>query len=192
MAGKRVIGSIIASVILSVVITGGVSYLILPIVFPNMTKEEEGIVLQSIYSETSTPALLADNNLTYQKIPDTEASITIQENSKISVTFNAMFMLMLDSSFQMSCVFNISIVIPGYGNQSYTIVYFRGGTSVSAFVPVNFYGTFVTDPLPANTYQVEVYWKSFVDPSGDNYLWLNSFLNLYIENPRSLTLLELT
>jgi hypothetical protein len=202
MAGKRIVGSIIASVVLSVGITGGLSFFVLPIIYPNMIQtptcecdppiyECEGIVLQSVYAEFNTEGMIAYDNTTFQKIPDTEASITIQENSTISVTFNAMFYLILESSYSGGCVYNITLVVNGYGNQTYSIAYLKEGTGARV-IPINFYATFLTDPLSAGTYLVEVYWKSYIGINPYHSLVLNNIIDLYLENPRSLWLLELT
>jgi hypothetical protein len=194
MSKKSLVGSIIVSVALSAIITGGLSFFILPIIYPNMiqapTFEDEGIVLQSMYTEFNTEGIVTYNNITFQKIPDTEVSITIQENSKISVTFNAMFILFLESSYSGACAYNISLVVNGYGNQTYTILYDKEGTG-ARLIPINFYVTFITDPLSAGTYLVEVYWKSYTNANPDHSLVLNKVVGLYFENPRSLMILEL-
>ncbi|MHA1986743.1 MAG: hypothetical protein ACW98D_08900 [Promethearchaeota archaeon] len=189
MSGKGIIGSIVASVTLSAIITGGLSFLILPIIYPNM-KQDEGIVLQEVYVEFNTAANITYNNISYQKIPDTEASITIKENSKLSITFNAMFMLLLEASYSGACAYNISLVVNGYGNKTYTIAYIKDGTGLR-LIPINFYATFITGTLSTGTYLVEVYWKSYNDVNPDHSLLLNDVYGEYLENPRSLILLEL-
>ncbi|MHA2086931.1 MAG: hypothetical protein ACW972_01555 [Promethearchaeota archaeon] len=194
MAKKGLVGGIIASILLSVMITGGLSFFVLPIIYPNMIQtpsfEDEGIVLQSVYAEFNTSAIIAYDNITFQKIPDTEASITIQENSTISVTFNAIFMLILNSSYSGSCVYNISLVVNGYGNQTYTIAYLKDGIG-QRVIPINLYVTFITSPLSAGPYLVEVYLKSYIGINNDHSLALNKVMGQYFENPRSLLLLEL-
>jgi hypothetical protein len=185
MADKRILGSILASVIISVAISGGFSLVML-----SMIQEDEGIVLQSVYTESNAAASISYENTTYQKIPDTEASITIQSNSKIAVTFNAMFMIVLGASYSGGCLYNISIVVNGYGNQSFSIVYLKDGTG-TRIIPINFYVTFITDPLSAGTYLVEVYWKSYVNVNPDHALALNYVGGQYIDTTRSLWLLEL-
>ncbi|MHA1883583.1 MAG: hypothetical protein ACW96S_00905 [Promethearchaeota archaeon] len=190
MSGKRLVASIIASVALSVIITGGLTFLVLPIVYPNM-QQDEGIVLQSVYAEFDTEGIINYDNITYQKIPDTEVPITIQENSKISVTFHVMFFLVLGASYSGGCVYNISIVVNGYGNQSYSIVYYKDGTG-TRIIPINFYVTYLTGSLSAGTYLVEVYWKSYININPDHALALNYVGGQFLENPRSLLLLELT
>ena len=196
MAEKGKAGAIITSVVLSIIITGGASYLLLPFVYPNMKgsfiTEDNGIVVQSIYTEINTPCNITDGNLTYSKIPDTEASMTIRNNSRISVTFDVIFNMALDPSFSFAAIYNISIVVSGWGNKTYSILYYLDGAGgVARMVPIHFHATFITDPLPAGSYQVEVYWKSYVDQSGDNYLWLGRFYSESVTNPRSILLHEL-
>lgn len=99
-------------------------------------------------------------------------------------------MLVLDSPFFLSCAYNISLVVNGFGNQTYTIIYYQNGPTKGKFLPINFYVTFITDPLSAGIYLIEVYWKSYVDAIGDNFLELNNIQSIFIQNPRSLTLLE--
>jgi hypothetical protein len=154
-------------------------------------REDDGIILQSIYTEFDTPGNISDADLVFQKIPDTEASITVKENSRISVTFNAIFMIFIDSSLTLTTAYNLSIVVQGYGNKSFTILYYQRSTTASKLLLYNFHDTFITDPLTAGTYKVELFWKSVVDPAGDNYLVLNDFLGMYIVNPRFLLLSEL-
>jgi hypothetical protein len=100
-----------------------------------------------------------------------------------------MFNLAIESA--QAYAFNISIVVSGYGNQTYTIIYYRDASSSPEMLPVNFHGTFVTDPLPEGTYLVEIHWKSYIDKVGDNYLWLNALFAEKFENPLTLILLEL-
>ncbi|MFX1457021.1 MAG: hypothetical protein ACFFDB_16725 [Promethearchaeota archaeon] len=190
MSGKGLVGGIIASVALSVIIISGLSFFVLPLVYPNM-QQDEGIVLQSVYAEFDTEGIIYYDNITYQKIPDTEASITIQENSKISITFNAIFYLVLGAPYSGGCSYNISILVNGYGNQSYSIAYYKDGTG-TRIIPINFCVTYLTGSLSAGTYLVEVYWKSYVDINPDHALALNNVGGQILENPRSLLILELT
>jgi len=190
MSGRKLVGGILVSVTISVIIMSGLSFFVLPIVYPNM-QQDEGIVLQSVYAEFHTEGIINYDNTTYQKVPDTEVSITIQENSKISATFYAMFFLVLGGPFTGSCVYNISLVVNGYGNQSYTIAYYKDGTG-TRIIPINFYVTYITGSLSAGTYLVEVYWKSYLNINPDHALALNYVGGQYLENPRSLLLLELT
>ncbi|MFW9894446.1 MAG: hypothetical protein ACFFD7_01420 [Candidatus Thorarchaeota archaeon] len=189
MSRKEIVGGIIASVTLSVIIMGGISFFVLPMAYPNM-QQDEGIVLQSVYAEFDAEGIINYDNITYQKISDIEASITIQETSKILVTFNAMFFLVLGASYSGGCTYNISIVVNSYGNQSYSIAYYKDGTE-TRIIPINFYVTYLTGSLSAGTYLVEVYWKSYIDINPDHALTLNNVAGQYLENPTSLLLLEL-
>ena len=58
-------------------------------------------------------------------------------------------------------------------------------------IQVDFHATYITGSLPAGTYLVEVYWKSYIDINPDHSLALNDAVGQYIENPRSLYLLEI-
>ncbi len=69
MSGKGVLGSIIGSVILSVIITSALIYFMAPVFLPGSL--ERNIVLQYQYEEWNSPAYIFDNELTYKKMDDT-------------------------------------------------------------------------------------------------------------------------
>ncbi len=71
------------------------------------------------------------------------------------------------------------------------ITYYQNGAINGNLFPINFYVNFITDPLSIETFLVELCCKSYVDAIGDNFLELNNIQSIYIQNPRSLTLLEL-
>jgi len=93
-----------------------------------------------------------------------------------------MFFLVLGASYSGGCVYNISIVVNGYENQSYSIAYYKDGTG-SRIIPINFYITYLTGSLSAGTYLVEVYWKSYIGINPDHALALNYVGGQFFENP---------
>lgn len=185
MSGKSVVGSIIASVI----IMSALTYFALPFLFPVLRAEnlayqedlvsEEGILLQSKYGEWNSEAVLYDSNISsYEKIPDTELQITIQENSSLNMVFSGMGLIYLDSSFSGAIVYKIALVVDGVDNRTLIVNYYDGNpTSGYHWLTYNLYMNFMTNPLPAGTYNISMFWISGQNPSGDNSLILTNSNN---------------
>ncbi len=179
MSGKGVVGAIIASVILSVGITGALAYFLLPVVFPNITEEpptyeDQGIVLQSIYYETDSAAVIIDTDTTYEKVPDTEVNITIEQNSRIQATFSGDFRLAVDGSFKGGCNFFIVLKIEGIGNRTMRIHFYDNTGPYPTTTRVfshNLNIGYQTEGLSAGTYTISVHWMSEYDATG--YAQLN-------------------
>jgi len=167
----------------------------LPVIFPNITEEpptyvDEGILFQSIYEEFDTNAYINDNALTYSEMPDTTLDISIQNNSRISVTFSAVGLLHIDDLFNIKVKFLIALQVEGVGNRTFTIIYYDNGGAVGYDREVvhTLHYIYVTDPLSAGTYSIKVYWKSEIDAAGINQLNLHGGAFDY---PRALWVLEL-
>jgi len=180
MSGKGVIGAIIASVVLSVGIVGALGYFLLPVVFPNIAEppmeEDQGIVLQSIYHETTSPAVIHDASTTYEKIPETEVNITIQQNSRILAKFSGEALLQIGTTFSGEVNFFVALVIEGVGNRTTRIHFFDntgGGYGAIREYTQNLNDFYQTGALPSGTYTVSVYWKSEFDATDINQLFLS-------------------
>jgi len=169
MSGKEVVGSILISLILM----SAIVFFALPFIFPGVS--EKNIVVQSKYAEWRTTAMIYDSETTaYTKISDTELNITIQESSSLAIIFSADAILHLSSTFNIKNSYFISVVVEGVGNKTFFISYFDSGGATGSIrqLTYNLYVNYVTNPLPAGTYNVAVYWQSRYNANGVNSLSL--------------------
>jgi hypothetical protein len=176
MSGKGVIGSIIASIILSVSITGALGYFILPVVFPTVS-EDKGILVQSIYHETTAQAVIYDNTLAYEKIPETELNITIRSNSRILATFSGVATLSIGVTLSGSVNFFVALVVEGVGNLTRRIHFFDntgGGYGAIREYTQDLDLFYQTEGLPKGNYVISVWWKSDFDATDINQFILSS------------------
>ena len=120
---------------------------------------------------------------------DTELNITTTGNSKLSVAFDAMFLLHLDSVFSGGTRYNITLVISGVKNRTTRISYFE--TPGSGHTIEETYSThlsFETGILSAGTYTISVYWKSNNAATGFSQLIASGGGFIY---PRSISAQEI-
>ena len=189
MSGKV----ILASVLITVLVISPVVYFVLPLLYPGMKEEitDENLLLQSIYMEFDTQAILYDANLTSLLIPDTETIITTQGNSSLIVMFDCFSLVQLSDIFTGSVSFFINLVVEGVGNLT-SMIYFLDlapATGDYRFFSEDITIIFTTQTLSAGNYTVGVYWYSGIDVAGDNALWLN--IDTYVDYPRSLWIQEI-
>ncbi len=194
MSGKEVLIAIIGAVI----ITGGLSVVTLPLVFPNIATDQDeitttSVILQSLYQETDASASIYDHSTTFTDVPESTLSITIAENSSLRAEFTSPYVLGIRQEFAAGShlFFNISLEISGVGNRQTSIKYYEavalnswreyGGT---------IYIVYQIDNLPAGTYVIKVQWVSRTDVPGDNYLTLSLLPNH--PRMRSLIVQEIT
>lgn len=99
-------------------------------------------------------------------------SITIKQNSKISVTFFAMALLSLQPTFDVKNSYKISLVIMGVSNRTFVVGYYddSGATGSVRQLTFDLYSNYISQSLPAGTYTCAVYWKSTFDAAGINSL----------------------
>lgn len=169
MSGKEVVGSILISLILM----SAIVFFALPFIFPGVS--EKNIVVQSKYAEWRTTAIIYDGETTaYKKISDTELNITIQESSSLAIVFTGDAILTLSGTFNGKNSYFISLVVEGVGNKTFFITYYdsSGATGSIRQLTYNLYVNYITDPLPAGTYNVAVYWQSRWNAPGSNDLSL--------------------
>jgi len=169
MSGKEVVGSILISLILM----SAIVFFALPFIFPGVS--EKNIVVQSKYAEWKTTAMIYDSETTaYKKISDTELNITIQESSSLAIVFSADAILHLSDTFTVKNSYFFSVVVEGVGNKTFFITYFDSSAATGSIreLTYNLYVNYVTNPLPAGTYNVAVYWQSRFDANGSNFLSL--------------------
>ncbi|MCK4379802.1 MAG: hypothetical protein KAW51_01610 [Candidatus Lokiarchaeota archaeon] len=133
-------------------------------------------MLQSIYHEANTQAYINDIDTTYEKVPDTEVNITIEENSRILVSFCSVVTLHIGANFDISMNFFIVLDIEGVENRTLRIHFYDNSGTYLAIRELTHSANMVyqTDTLTAGTYTVSVYWKSEFDAIGDSQLILSS------------------
>lgn len=165
------IGTILASVFITLILTGAGMYFGMPLLFPNLNADlngdiddEGGNLLQTKSVEVNTVDYINDFNLTYTKMPGMELDITVSGNSSLYVSLEGLFFLSMDNLFAGFTGYNISLVVSGVGNRTTMIAYYIQ-TSLSAFVDQshNIYMTFDTGIISAGDYTISVYWKSVSD-----------------------------
>ncbi|MHA1648450.1 MAG: hypothetical protein ACTSVL_12860 [Promethearchaeota archaeon] len=168
------IGTILMSVFITLIISGAGMYFGLPYIFPNLTADldanqdlytaDDGLLLQSKYLETDGDAYLFDDTLTDMTMPDTAMNITIQENSKLLVSFESVMILHMSSDFSGVTRYNITLEIVGVKNRTTRASFFANpGLGVMVETSEHIHITFQTDSLPAGTYSISVSWKSIYD-----------------------------
>ncbi|MFW9824555.1 MAG: hypothetical protein ACFFE4_16550 [Candidatus Thorarchaeota archaeon] len=167
MSGKGVLGSIIGSVVCSVLIMSALVYFMAPIFFP--IPPDRDVVIQYKYGEWNTPSYIYDNELTYKKMNDTEISITIEQDSRLKVEFTALALLALDTTFTVRSSYNITLVVSGAINRTIMVLYYDGQPATGFFreLTYNLNINLLTEPLPSGTYIIELFWKSTFDATGN-------------------------
>ncbi|KKM15958.1 hypothetical protein LCGC14_1690650, partial [marine sediment metagenome] len=95
MSGKSGIGSIISSVILTLIIVIVLAFFALPYLYPILSSkdlvshddlmDESGIVIQSKYQEWDSAATIYDYNVNFMQMEDTEINITVEEGSQLAI-----------------------------------------------------------------------------------------------------------
>ena len=165
MAKKsNTVGIIFASVFITLIISGAGIYFGLPLLYPNIVNNEtlnNEVVVQSKYQEINSTDLLWDYNLTPKLMKDTEMNITTQGNTKLSVSFDAQFELLLVDTFEYTAYYNITLQIEGVKQETIRISEYRGEPIVGEehlFIYLQI--SFETGILPAGTYDISVIWYS--------------------------------
>ena len=219
MSGKEFIGSIAISIIAIGVMTLFVMPQLYPVIqtgiddtqtdisdlqsdveniqsdIADLQAESNGIVLQIKYKEFYSPAQILDDDIgSYIPIPDTELSITVQNNSRLAVIFSGRYSIGLDDSLGHDKVaFNISMNINDstgklVGRRQTRISYYPDGPlSDRLEISGILYLDYVTNPLNEGTYTVSLSWISLYDQVDTTYLVLTSTPANF---PRSLRLIE--
>ena len=173
--GSNITGAIMGSVLITLILVTAGCYFVLPLVFPNLKaeneNENENIVLQSNLVEINDDAFMNDTIKDFELMNGTRTSITIENDSRIAASFSGTFILNIDLTMTGSAWFEISLVIEGVSNSTSPIVYYRGSTSTdfevfSHSVNINL----MSNELNSGTYNIAVYWRSLVDPPGNNRL----------------------
>lgn len=197
--GKK--GSIVLSIVISVILTSGISYFMIPYLAPAPPESDDsdviptGLILQSITRENSTWVSKNDQDLNWTVIPSMETSITTQGNSTIEVMFYSLMNLYIqpDLLHGNGITFNITLEIEGITNQSAIIFYQRGVVNTTyifaEFIPSPILLRTETPTLAAGTYNIRVWWLSMGNSGGFNRLTTGT---VYFENTYSLNVKEIS
>jgi len=174
---SNTVGIIIANVFITLIISGTCIYFGVPLLYPDLSdmateddlddyvlKDDKGVIVQSKYKEINSSAIIWDNYLTESVMPDTEMNITTQGNTKLSVSFDAQFSLLLVDTFKYTAFYNITLQIEGVKQETVDIVEYHGEPivgQVQKFIYLQI--SFETGILPAGTYDISVIWYSKID-----------------------------
>jgi hypothetical protein len=194
-------GAVVLSVIISVLLTSGISYFMIPYLAPAPPESEEtdeiptGLILQSNTLETIDYVQLNDTNTTWTVMPTMETTITTDGNSTLEVMFHALMFMYIQPDLVAggSVLFSMALEIEGVTNQSVLILHQRGENNAdyifAEFYPCSIFLRVETPTLAAGTYSINVLWKSMGDAAGNNRLTTGAFL---IENPYTLNVKEIS
>jgi hypothetical protein len=197
--GKK--GSIVLSIVISVILTSGISYFMIPYLAPAPPESDDsdviptGLILQSITLENSTTVSKNDEDTNWTVMSSMETTITTKGNSTIEVIFYSLMALYVQPDLQESngLTFNMTLEIEGVTNTSVLIFYQRGIDNVNyifaEFLPYSVFLRIETSALAAGTYSIRVWWKSQGDGMGLNRLTTGANS---IENPYSLNVKEIS
>ena len=161
---SNAVGTILASVFITLLISGAGMYFGLPLVYPNIVNDETmngEVVIQSKYQEFNSTEVIWDDDLTPSMIPDTEMNITTQGNTKLSVSFNAMVELTLVNGFDGGAFYEITLQIDGVKQETVKIFEYHGEPiNGQSEIPIYLQISFETGILPAANYNISVNWCS--------------------------------
>ncbi len=167
-----------ASVIVSILILAPATYFLLPVLYPNMksdvTDDVTGIVLQSEYILFDSEALIYDNELTYQMMPNTTWLIETQGDSSLNILFSAVGHMYLNGAWREKSEYLIDLVVGGTRNRAVIHAFHDFGPVVGDYRYVSFDLTINLDTgiLIAGTHNISVYWRSTEDAVGTNYFFI--------------------
>jgi hypothetical protein len=169
------------NVALSVLIMSLVTIFVLPPIMEDLNissngSTDRGIVLQSKYEIYDERASITDSeNTSYKLIPNTTMLITIQDQSRISAVFSGYCYRAIngmDAGHRLQ--YNISLNIDGVVVRETIVRYQTTDHQVlTELQDVNMYLDFVTNPLPAGTYNVSLSWISVYNHDGSSSLTFN-------------------
>jgi len=96
--------------------------------------------LQTKFNESYTASNIFWNVFDYEKIPDTELNITTSGNSKLSITFEGVFMIRMGSTFIGDTRYNITLDISGVRNHVIRIFLLKREFYLQELIQFLFFG----------------------------------------------------
>lgn len=188
--GVSLITALVSSLIISSIVSAGVLFVAIPMVYPS-TDDSSFLKIAQIESiEVDNEILISDQDVVFQKMNETEMIFTIKSQSSILAQFVGD--LRTSIYFSSYWVFEIALVVQGVGNQTAAIVK-TGVDSINQYDTHNIVINYLTPSLPAGNYTVGVYWRSTYNASGGAYLGTYYFDQdlVYSNTTRTLTLWEI-
>ena len=155
--GVSLITALISSLIISVIVSAGLIFVAIPMVYPSTVDSSSLKIAQIESIELDTELQISDNDVVFQKMNETEIIFTIKSQSSILAQFVGDFRTTV--YFASQWTFEIALVIQGVGNQTTSIVK-TGVDLVNQYDTHNIVINYLTPSLPAGNYTVGVYWRS--------------------------------
>ncbi len=185
---------IIGNSLLFIVLLGGFSIFALPLMYPSLkeTKDEDQHIIQTIYKEFDSEALITDAETTWSMVDDTELEISINEDSEILVSFTGVGGFGMEDTFTGFMEVLISVVVEDAGNRTIRIRHHEPDGLLS-YKNVYFPFTieYMTKELSEGTYNVQVYWRFLSNPTGTNQFFFKTSGMTQYYHKRSLLVQEL-
>ncbi len=182
---SNAVGTILASVFITLILSGTGMYFGLPMVYPNVVNDDSDnvtqddlddyvlknetlnneVVVQSKYKDINSTDAIFDDELTPIMMDDTEMNITTQGNTKLSVSFNAQLELTLVDTFESDAFYNITLQIEGVKQEKFSIIEYHMNPIIDGEMRRSIYVqiSFETGILQAGTYDISVLWSSELD-----------------------------
>ncbi len=174
----------VGSVLVSILILAPATYFLMPVLYPSMIDDTEGVLLQSEYFLFDSEARISDNDLTYQMMNGTSCLITTQGNSRLSVLFTATGYMTLNGAWTEKSEYLIDLVVDSSANRAILLGFYdygpvHGASRILFFdITINL----VTDVLIAGTHNITVFWRSLIDAVGINTFYIYDPSNNYLRS----------
>ncbi len=181
-------GAIVASVLISAIVTGGLMYFVTPLLFPGVSKG----ALQTKTLTLNSDAYIEDSSTaSYLLMDSTTLTMTTSGGTIIDARFSDTGIISLDTTFTGSASFFVALVVEGVGNRTIIAHYFDSTPTATGYnreISVNLDIEYATGTLPAGTYTISVMWISRGNAAGTNYL---QAITNTLETPRVLVVQEI-
>ncbi|GAB4315370.1 MAG: hypothetical protein Kow0069_17210 [Promethearchaeota archaeon] len=167
--------AVVISVVLSALVTVGVSYALFPWLATNRFPEDhpaydDGILLQSVFVRLDSQAYIFDDETDWSLMNQTTRAIVVQEGSRIRASFSANLLMTMGPSFTTKLEFQVALLVAGAGNATELFAFFDNTVTLgpSDYKQIVFDCNLVhqTGALAAGTYNVSVMWKSNYNAAG--------------------------
>lgn len=169
--------TILASVLISLVLTTGVIYILNPYLFPKTPSK--GVLQTQTLSLTSDAKIFGSQTSAYTVVNQTQLTIVTSGGSFLDVRFTAQAYIGLDSGFSGSAEWWVAVFVNSTsglaGNRTVLVHFMYAGAPVGfpRDVPTGLSIECVTSVLAKATYNVTVQWISKTPQGGNTYLFLD-------------------
>lgn len=179
------------AIIIALVAGAALGYLLLPILVPSAADAQSGKLFQTQYKEFDSNAQCFDWETSWKLVTNTTLSITTQGSSYLLIQFNTMYMHFIDSTHDEESQYALNLTVNNQTERLGMIGYYvEDPLGMMIRIYNSFILTAVTQPLPAGTYVIAVYWRSEVsNPTTVSSVTL--YLGSSFEYNRSLLIQEI-